>query len=121
MVQAKPTVIVTGGTGFLGSHLLRSLIEHNYTVIALKRSWSNTWRINDLLPSIMVHDIDKVSLREIFLDRPIDFLIHAATSYGRKGELTSQIIESNLLFPIKLFELCAEVQCWYFFQHGHIF
>jgi len=121
MVQAKPTVIVTGGTGFLGSHLLRSLIEHNYTVIALKRSWSNTWRINDLLPSIMVHDIDKVSLREIFLDRPIDFLIHAATSYGRKGELTSQIIESNLLFPIKLFELCAEFNVGTFFNMDTFF
>ena len=42
------TIFVTGSTGFLSSHLLRHLLANDYQVIALKRSFSNTARIDDI-------------------------------------------------------------------------
>jgi len=44
ILRGKKTLI-TGATGFLGSHLLPALIEKGYDIIVLKRSFSNTWRI----------------------------------------------------------------------------
>jgi nucleoside-diphosphate-sugar epimerase len=43
--MTKPTVLLTGATGFLGSHLLEALIQQDYSVVILKRSTSNLWRI----------------------------------------------------------------------------
>ena len=39
------TILIAGATGFLGSYLLKSLIESGYKVIALKRSTSDKYRI----------------------------------------------------------------------------
>ena len=34
-------VLLTGATGFLGSHILKGLIEKNIETVVLKRSFSN--------------------------------------------------------------------------------
>jgi len=33
-------ILITGGTGFLGSYLIRNLLQSNYQIILLKRSTS---------------------------------------------------------------------------------
>ncbi|MGC4048690.1 MAG: NAD(P)-dependent oxidoreductase [Paludibaculum sp.] len=103
--DARPTVLLSGATGFLGSHLLRALLNSGYNVVAARRSTSNTWRIADQLERIHLVNVDTTPLSEIFERRRIDILIHAATCYGRKGETVRQIVESNLLFPLELLEL----------------
>jgi CDP-paratose synthetase len=112
----RPTVLLTGATGFLGSHLLRGLLENHVAVTVLKRSTSDTWRIGGLLPSASVYDIDRTPLRVAFESRPIDIVIHAATSYGRKGETIAQLMEANLLFPMRLLELAAAFNTSAFFN-----
>ena len=106
--KGKPTVLLTGATGFLGSHLLRKLHRSGYRTIALKRSNSNTYRIDDLLPDIATIDINAMSLRSVFECKAIDVVIHTATCYGRKGESASEIVEANINFPLALMELCIE-------------
>lgn len=99
------TILLTGATGFLGSHLLKKLIDENYNVILLKRSFSDTWRIDKLLNKVKHYNLDEIiSLEVPFKEYTIDAVIHAATNYGRKGEKTTDIIKDNLLFPIKLLE-----------------
>lgn len=99
------TILLTGATGFLGSHLLEGLLRENYRVIIFKRSFSDTWRIKHLLHKVMFYDIDKVSLETAFKENRIDVIIHTATKYGKKGEDCAELIGSNLLLPVKLLEL----------------
>jgi CDP-paratose synthetase len=106
---ARPTVLLTGATGFLGSHLLRGLLRAKASVVVLKRSTSNPWRIADLLPEVVTFDVDRAPIRSAFEALPIDVVMHAATSYGRKGESVSEIIDSNVVFPTRLLELSAEL------------
>ncbi len=100
---------MTGATGFLGSHLTRHLVAAGHDVIVLKRSFSNTRRIADLLPSgCVAYDIDVHSLATPFHAHQIDCVLHCATDYGRRESTPAAIIEANLLLPLQLLELAAE-------------
>ncbi|MCM3040838.1 NAD-dependent epimerase/dehydratase family protein [Paenibacillus motobuensis] len=96
-------ILVTGGTGFVGSHIVKGLLEDNHDVIVLKRSFSNNFRINSILNKVVSYDIDKISINNVFANECVDVVIHAATSYGSNEPLSAQI-ESNVVFPIKLLE-----------------
>ena len=99
------TILLTGATGFLGSHILERLLKENYNPLILKRSFSNTWRIKHLLSNVIFYDIDNVPLETIYKEHNIDAVIHTATTYGKNREDNSAIIESNLLLPVRLIDL----------------
>lgn len=98
------TVLVTGATGFLGSHLVRSLAAQGCSVIILKRSFSSVERIRDILPQAVVYDIDVTDPELPFKEHHIDHVIHCATNYGKKGERTLDIVRTNILFPLTLLQ-----------------
>ena len=50
MVEGKNLIVViTGGTGFFGSYLIKGLLNYKHQVILLKRSTSNLQRINEYI------------------------------------------------------------------------
>lgn len=99
-------VMLTGATGFLGSHLLSGLIKEGYTVIILKRSFSDVWRIKSYLSQIRIYDIDKTDIEEVFHDNRIDIVVHLATDYGRKNyNNVIEMLEPNVKLPSQLLDL----------------
>ncbi len=75
---------MTGATGFFGSHLLPTLIKKGYDIIILKRSFSDTWRIQNAISQIKNYDIDKVDIKKIFNENEIEGIIHLATTMAEK-------------------------------------
>ena len=59
-------ILLTGATGFLGSHLLESFISDGFEVSILKRSTSQTFRIDFLVDQYESYNIDEKNLKEIF-------------------------------------------------------
>jgi CDP-paratose synthetase len=100
----KKKILLTGATGFLGSHLLESFISKKFEVYIIKRSTSNVWRIAHLLDKIKIYDIDKITLESVFEDIKPEIIIHTACNYGRKNESLIDILNSNLIFSINLLE-----------------
>lgn len=105
---------MTGATGFLGSNLLRELIKQKYDVIILKRSFSNTGRIKDLIKSVNFYNLDKTSVPDIFKKVKADVILHCATSYGRSDTDPFAVIDANLLLPLKLLEAAKKNNTKYF-------
>jgi nucleoside-diphosphate-sugar epimerase len=103
-------VLVTGANGFLGSHLLNSLIQNGYNVIAYLRPQSDTKRIDHLAgkwSSFIAHTNSDNEINSLFGEKQIDAIVHTAVDYGRKKPL-SAIIETNVLFPLRLIEIGIE-------------
>jgi len=109
-------ILVTGATGFLGSRLLAALLSAGHQVVIIKRSFSKTARICNLLDhhGLVVIDIDKTEPEVIFKNHGIDTIIHTATQYGRSGTPLYAILEANLILPLRLAELgiLHGVQCF---------
>lgn len=100
-------VVLTGGTGFLGSNLLHKLLTNNFEVTVLKRSFSKLDRIRSVLdhPRLVLFDLDKGDVEDVFANAEISSIIHTATEYGRPGSSVHLVLETNLVYPIKLIEL----------------
>jgi CDP-paratose synthetase len=99
-------ILLTGATGYLGSRLLERLVSipASYQVTVLKRSFSNTWRIDALLPRVRVFDLDRARIDDVFAADHYDSIVHCATDYGRGAVRRGEIIEANLLLPLRLLE-----------------
>ena len=101
-------ILLTGATGFLGSNLLRYILSAtDYEVCIVKRSFSNVSKIRDELTNdrVISYDLDKDSPESVFEKNNFNVIVHTATEYGRGDSSIHKVLESNLLFPIKLVEL----------------
>ncbi|MCT7590790.1 NAD-dependent epimerase/dehydratase [Aliarcobacter butzleri] len=98
------TILLTGVTGFLGSYILKSFVNSGYEIIALKRTTSNTYRIDNYLKKVTLYDIDKVTLEDIFKNHKINIVINTVTNYGRIDNKILSILDTNLIFGLKLLE-----------------
>lgn len=73
-------VFVTGGTGFIGAHLVRLLLQEGYTVKALVRPSSNLENLRGLDVKIVVGDLLDPNLWEQMVG--CQYLFHVAAHYS---------------------------------------
>lgn len=120
-MQKDKKILITGATGFLGSHLLSALIKKGYDIIILKRSFSDTWRIKNVISQVKSYDIDKIDMKKIFDENEIGGIIHLATDYGRKNNNDIiQMSKANIELPAQLLDSCTKYGIK-FFINTHTF
>lgn len=103
----KTEILITGGNGFLGSHLVGRLLEDdNISLILIHREKSSFQRLlsHPKFASLIRYNLDSSTIEEIFSKHQIKCIIHVATEYGRHNPSPSKILETNLILPIKLIE-----------------
>ena len=95
----KMTVLVTGASGFIGSHLLPFLLKNNFQVIALTRQKNKASYDSDLT---WVNDLDEIKVIKI------DYVINlAGENIGQKrwtDQRKKQLIQSRVAMTEKLYQ-----------------
>ncbi len=118
-------ILVTGGTGFIGSHLIPALLSEGHNVYILKRQSSDTTRLTPWLKQIMFVNCDTWQhIEELFNTHHIDGIIHLATTYIKQTNRTSDIsamTKTNIDFPAQLLQLAHNHQIKFFINTGTCF
>jgi len=118
------TVLITGGAGFIGSHLVDLLIADNYQLVILERQGTDLSRIESHLKKIKVYYSDKSGISEAFKENKIDCVIHLATRYLKTHQGlddVDSIVDTNIKFSSQLLELCLKTGVKYFINTGTFF
>lgn len=109
-MDRKPIAVVTGGTGFVGSHLVDLLIEKEYEVRCIVRKTSDLKWLNN--KDVKIYDCglyDKSAIKEVIKDA--DYVYHVAgvvKSKTKEGyfkgnvETTKTLIDAALESEAKL-------------------
>ncbi len=111
-------VLVTGGTGYIGSHTVVELIKNGYDVVVVDNFSNSKPIVLDRLKKITGQEIkfyeldvcDKVGLEKVFVAENIDAVIHFA-GYKAVGESVSKPLmyyRNNLDSTITLLEVMEE-------------
>ena len=100
-------ILLTGGTGFLGSNILRRLLGLGHELFCIKRETSSLERVNFFKHKIKWFNLETSDFDEIISSYKIEGIIHCATDYGRKQFNPIQTIETNLILPLKLLHAAA--------------
>ncbi len=103
-------ILITGGAGFLGARLAEELILIKQKVALLVRKEDNLWRLKDLEKNIQIYFSGKET-GKVFKKFKPETVIHLATDFGRQNYDPIKMLETNILFPTKLLELCVEYNC----------
>jgi dihydroflavonol-4-reductase len=85
--------LVTGATGFLGSHLCRRLVKEGYNLTVLCRSDSNSSLLDDLQIRRIIGDVTDEQAVEKAVDGN-DVVIHAAAHlayWGRQKDIQNKV------------------------------
>ena len=100
-------VLITGITGFLGSHIAERLISKHIAVVGLKRPGSDIWRCREFEAQVNWVDIDpEGEYQQSILTSGCDTIIHGAWIGVEAGERENWEQQSkNVFFLIKLLEL----------------
>ena len=105
------TALVTGGTGFVGSRLVRRLLGDDWNVHLITRPSSNLEAVGLSSPRLTAHHHDgttETAIAAVRAARP-DVVFHLA-AYFRAQHAPSDVtpmLESNLLFGAQLLEAMA--------------
>ncbi len=114
-------VLVTGGTGYIGSHTCVELLSNGYEVVIIDNLCNSKEsvvekieKITDKKVKFYLGDVrDKELLRKIFSDENIDAVIHFAglKAVGESVQIPLKYYRNNIDSTLTLLEVMSEFNC----------
>jgi nucleoside-diphosphate-sugar epimerase len=107
--MSRGRVVLTGASGFIGSHVAEALLAEGFDVIALRRRQSNAWRLAAVTDQITWLSTDETGWEQQLLALKPEYLVHSAwlgVSAGQRDDWEGQL--TNLSFTVQLLQLLAQ-------------
>jgi UDP-glucose 4-epimerase len=109
----KTTVLVTGGAGFIGSHIVDLLIKNNYKVVIVDDlSSGREENINKNARFYKLNITDKKGLAEVFRKEKLDYVCHEAAQISVSFSVRDPLFDAqtNILGSLNLLQYCVNYQ-----------
>jgi len=108
-------ILVTGGTGYIGSHTCVELLENGYEVVIVDNLYNSRIDVLDKIEKIcgirpqfyQIDILDKEGLEKVFNENHFDAVIHFAgyKAVGESVRIPLTYYENNIAGSINLYEL----------------
>lgn len=110
--MTKNKVLITGGAGFIGSHIVEKLLENNYNVIIIDNLSSGSIENIPNSDTLKLYqlNIEKDDLELVFQKEAPDYVIHLAAQTSVNFSISHPYYDANMnvMASIKLLELCKK-------------
>jgi GDP-4-dehydro-6-deoxy-D-mannose reductase len=109
MKKQNMTVLITGGTGFAGSHLVDALLADGFKNIHVTAYGNNTSYVHQILPSENIHQLDLTNKNKTFglLEKlKPDHIYHlaATAAVGSSYDKAKKTVNNNFELQLNLLE-----------------
>lgn len=108
-------ILITGGLGFIGSHLVNRMLKEKAKVFIIERKKSNPWRIKSIINKVNIAEADIINSKEIYkVIKNIDpeYVFHLA-AYGvdssKKEYITA--INTNVEGTVNILNSLKDTGC----------
>ncbi|WP_019907474.1 SDR family oxidoreductase [Thermoanaerobacter indiensis] len=103
-------VLVTGGTGFIGSHIVDLLIENGHGVVIVDNLSTGKEEFINKKAIFYKKDITDDDLYEIFKKEKPDYVIHQAAQIDVQKSIDNPLFDAkvNILGTVNLLEYCRK-------------
>jgi UDP-glucuronate 4-epimerase len=117
----KRTILVTGGVGFIGSHLVDKLLNENFRVVVVD-NFNDFYAPQIKRENIAAHSANadfrlveadisrRDELNEVFAEERFNVIVHLAARAGVRPSLENPVgyVESNITGTVNLLELAKD-------------
>src|SRR4030065_2822568 len=103
-------VLVTGGAGFIGSHIVDRLIDEGYEVVIVDNLSSGKEKNINKKAKFYKLDIQDLKLEVIFQEEKPDYVNHHAAQIDVRRSVSDPLFDAkvNVLGTINLLQNCAK-------------
>lgn len=115
------TILVTGGTGYIGSHTCVELLESGHDVVVLDNLRNSSAKSLAVVQSLTGRKVtfyegdirDESFLRQLFQTETIDHVIHFAglKAVGESSQIPLDYYDNNIAGTVTLLRVMAEQNC----------
>ena len=109
----KTTVLVTGGAGFIGSHIVDLLVKNNYEIVIVDDlSSGREENINQKARFYKLNITDQKGLTEVFEQEKPDYVCHEAAQISVSFSVRDPLFDAqtNILGSLNLLQCCINHQ-----------
>jgi len=102
-------IVMTGGSGYLGSRLVRRFLEEGHNVLCLIIPDDPCTNLADIHDKVRYLCTKDSAMEEKICSFKPEVVVHTATVYERGKATVDQVFEANLEFPFRI--LWAALKC----------
>lgn len=112
--SSLPRVLITGGTGFVGSHVVEALLAAGSTDVHVTAFGSQNSFVHNVLPAANIHNLDLTSRDEtnaLIEELKPDHIYHLAAlaSVSNSFSKIQMVLETNMRLQLTVLEAVREL------------
>ena len=109
MNMTQPTIMITGGTGFVGSHLVEALVELGQKNIHVTNYSDQPGFVHQLLPLEQIYQLDLTDQEKTFalvkkLQPAQIYHLASLAAVGKSFDNTKQVLDNNTHLQLNILE-----------------